>query len=213
MKHESVLIETVRVRRGEAPLWGLHLRRLFRSCAELGVPAPMELGVPGGGRDRVHRLAVGPKGVEVSERPVGPTAPVDLVTSAVVHHPYPHKTTSRDPFDRALAEAHRAGADDAILLTEAGRVTECAIWTLFWWGHTGELCTPALELGVLPGVARERIAELAVLAERKVERAALDGRPLFVANAARGIVEVGSLDGTRVPESSATEVLRAQFWG
>ena len=39
------LIETVRVRDAVAPLWGLHLRRLLRSCRELGVPFPGELTV------------------------------------------------------------------------------------------------------------------------------------------------------------------------
>jgi branched-subunit amino acid aminotransferase/4-amino-4-deoxychorismate lyase len=213
MQHHSVLIETVRIRAGAAPLWGLHLRRLFRSCKELGVPAPMELEVPSGGADRVHRLVVSPKGVEVGERPVGSDRSVALSTSAVVHRPYPHKTTGRDQFDRALADAKRAGADDALLLTESGQVAECAIWTLFWWGETGELCTPALALGVLPGVARERIGELTPLIERKVGRAALDGRPLFVANAVRGIVDVRSLDGRRTPRAAETATLRSRFWG
>jgi branched-subunit amino acid aminotransferase/4-amino-4-deoxychorismate lyase len=213
MKHRSVLIETVRVRRGEAPLWSLHLRRLFRSCADLGVPAPRELEVPAGGRDRVHRLAVGPGGIEVTERPVGPAAAVELVTAALVHRPYPHKTTARSVFDRALAEAQRAGADDALLLTEGAQVGECAIWTVFWWDSAGALCTPGLDLGVLPGVARDRIGELVPLAERRVGRAALDRRPMFVANAARGVVEVRTLDGARVPESPLTADLRARFWG
>ncbi|MGH7628862.1 MAG: aminotransferase class IV [Gemmatimonadales bacterium] len=213
MKHESVLIETVRVRRGAAPLWGLHLRRLFASCAELGVPAPRELEVPGGGRDRVHRLSVGPRGIEVTERPVGSTSPPDLVTSRVMHRPYAHKTVERTAFDLALAEAQRAGADDGLLLTEGGYVGECAIWTMFWWDDAGELCTPALELGVLPGIARARIAELTSLHERRVGRPALEGRPLFVANAVRGIVEVRMLDGAAVPDSPRTDALRRRFWG
>jgi branched-subunit amino acid aminotransferase/4-amino-4-deoxychorismate lyase len=173
----------------------------------------MELEVPYGGADRVHRLAVSAKGIEVSERPVGSERSVALITSTAAHRPYPHKTTARDQFDRALAEAKRAGADDAVLLTENGRVAECGIWTLFWWGETGELCTPALALGVLPGVARERIGELTPLTERKVGRAALDARPLFVANAVRGIVAVRSLDGSTTPRAAETATLRSRFWG
>jgi branched-subunit amino acid aminotransferase/4-amino-4-deoxychorismate lyase len=213
MKHESVLIETVRIRRGQAPLWGLHLRRLFRSCAELGVRPPLELAVPAGGPDRVHRLAVGPGGLEVTERAVGSTASVDLITASVVHRPYPHKTAARSTFDEALSEAQRAGAGDALLLTSAGKVAECAIWSVFWWDDAEELCTPALELGVLPGVARDRIRELVPVAERKVGRDALDERPLFVANAVRGIVPVHRLDGRAVPDSPATDMLRKRFWG
>lgn len=206
------LIETVRVRNGEAPLWGLHLRRLYRSCKALGVPAPLELEVPGGGADRVHRLEVDARGVRVSEREVGSPEPVRLVTSRVTHRPYPHKITQRDQFDRALSEARSAGADDALLLTEGGFAGECAIWGLFWW--EGDcLCAPALELGVLPGVGRARIAELVRVEERRAPRKALEERSVFVANAARGIVEVAVLDGVRVPRAGATESLRARFWG
>ncbi|HEX5385760.1 MAG TPA: aminotransferase class IV [Gemmatimonadales bacterium] len=219
----ATLIETIRVRNGTAPLWGLHLRRLVRSCRELGVPFPAEFAVPAGGADRVHRLEVTGRGgkarVSVSERRVGQTEPVRLVTSAVVHQPYPHKTTERRQFDEAAAEAARAGADDALLLTAAGLVAETSIWDVFWW-EAGRLCAPALELGVLPGVARARIEELTDLAGRREPRGALDGTPMFVANAVRGIVEVATLDGVPVPApgalGSAVEAafaaLRRQFW-
>lgn len=206
------LIETVRIRSGVAPLWYLHLRRLAASCKALGVPLPGELLTPGGGTDRIHRLEVGPRGVRLSERPVGSTAPVTLVPASVEHRPYPHKTTGRDRFDRALEEARAAGADDALLVTSGGHVAECAIWSLFWW-EDGRLCTPALALGVLPGVARARLEELAGrLVERRVLPAALEGRSLFVANAARGVVPVARLGGRPVPQDPGTARLSSSFW-
>ncbi len=206
------LIETVRVRNGVAPLWYLHLRRLARSCRALGVPLPGDLPTPSGGRDRVHRLVVGPAGLEVGERPVGDTDPVSLALARVPHQPYPHKTTDRAQFDHALAEARAAGADDALLVNEGGYVTECAIWTLFWW--EGDLiCTPALMLEILPGVARARIGELAGdLAERRVRVGDIEGRSLFVANAVRGVVPVRSLQGHPVPQNPGTSRLSASFW-
>ena len=213
MNPDPILLETIRIRDGAAPLWGLHLARLYRSCKELGVPPPPALDVPAGGRDRVRRLAVSRRGVEVTERRVGTTRPADLVTAGTVHRLYAHKTADRSAFDRALAEAAKTGADDAVLLTEAGWVAECAVWTLFWWEEDGTLATPALELGVLPGVARARIAATVPLVERRVRREALLGRSLFLANAARGIVAVRRLDGEAVPASAATDVLRGRFWG
>src|SRR5688500_19919918 len=120
------LIETVRVRNGTSPLWYLHLRRLAASCKALGVPLPGELLTPGGGADRIHRLEVGLRGVSISERPVGSTAPVALALATVAHHPYPHKTTERDQFEAALEEARAAGTDDAVMLTAGGYVAECA---------------------------------------------------------------------------------------
>ncbi|MGH7581229.1 MAG: aminotransferase class IV, partial [Gemmatimonadales bacterium] len=182
------LIETVRIRNGVAPLWYLHLRRLASSCKALGVPLPGELPTPSGGGDRVRRLEVGPRGLEVSERAVGSTDPVSLVRARVVHRPYPHKTTERAQFDRALEEARAAGADDAVLLTEGGYVAECAIWGIFWWDGA-RLCAPPLELGVLPGVARARLAELAGgISERRATPVQIEGRSLFVANSVRGVV-------------------------
>jgi branched-subunit amino acid aminotransferase/4-amino-4-deoxychorismate lyase len=206
------LIETVRIRNGAAPLWYLHLRRLATSCKALGVPLPGELLTPSGGADRIHRLEVGLRGLQLSERPVGSTAPVGLVVAGETHRPYPHKTTDRAQFDRALKEARAAGADDAVMLTAGGYVAECAVWGLFWW-ESGRLCAPALELGVLPGVARARLEELTGgLVERRVRLEDLVGRSLFVANAARGVVPVARLEGRPVAQDLGTTRLSGSFW-
>lgn len=206
------LIETVRVRRGSAPLWPLHLRRLEASCRALGVPFPTDMVEPQGGADRAYRLEVGAKGASATERAVGHASPVRLVTGRLVHRSYPHKTTDRDLFSAALDEARAVGADDALLLTAKREVAEAAIWCVFWW-EGDRLCAPALELGVLPGVSRRRIEELAgPAAERRLPRAALSGLPLFVSNAVRGIVEVAELDGTAVPRHAGTEFLQRRFW-
>ena len=208
----ETLIETVRLRNGAAPLWYLHVRRLATSCRALGVPIPVELPTPEGGADRVHRLLVSRRGVVAGERPVGSMAPVRLVTSKVVHRPYPHKLVDRERFDRALADAKAVGADDGLLLTVGGQVAETAIWGVFWW-EDGRVAGPPLEIGVLPGVARARIAELVgEIVEQKATLDEIRGRPLFVANAVRGIVPVASLDGVAVPESDATDALAGRFW-
>jgi branched-subunit amino acid aminotransferase/4-amino-4-deoxychorismate lyase len=208
----DTLIETVRLRNGAAPLWYLHVRRLTTSCRALGVPIPTELITPEGGADRVQRLLVSRRGLVAGERPIGSTAPVRLVTSKVIHRPYPHKLVDRERFDRALADAKTSGADDGLLLTAGGQVAESAIWGVFWW-EDGKVAAPALELGVLPGVARARIAEiLGPIEERKATLDEVRGRPIFVANAARGVVPVATLDGAAVPEAPETEALAARFW-
>jgi branched-subunit amino acid aminotransferase/4-amino-4-deoxychorismate lyase len=208
----DTLIETVRIRNGAAPLWYLHVRRLATSCRALGVPIPTELITPEGGADRVHRLLVSRRGVVAGERPVGSLAPVRLVTSKVVHRPYPHKLVDRERFDRALADAKAAGADDGLLITPGGQVAETAIWGLFWW-EDGRVAAPSLELGILPGVARARIAEIAgEIQERKVTVDEARSKALFVANAARGIVPVASLDGVAIAVAAETEALASRFW-
>jgi branched-subunit amino acid aminotransferase/4-amino-4-deoxychorismate lyase len=208
----DTLIETVRLRNGAAPLWYLHVRRLAASCRALGVPIPTELITPEGGADRVHRLLVSRRGLVAGERPVGSLAPVRLITSKVVHRPYPHKLVDRERFDRALADAKAAGADDGLLLTVGGQVAETAIWGVFWW-EDGQVAAPALEIGVLPGVARARIEELVGTVQQRM--ATLDdirGKSLFVANAVRGVIPVASLDGATVPESADTTALATRFW-
>jgi branched-subunit amino acid aminotransferase/4-amino-4-deoxychorismate lyase len=208
----ETLIETVRIRNGVAPLWYLHLRRLAASCRALGVPLPPTLITPEGGADRVHRLLVSKRGPMVGERPIGSTAPVRLMVSRVVHRPYPHKVVDRERFDRALAEAKGAGLDDGLLLTVGGQVAEASVWAVFWW-ENGRVAAPPLEMGVLPGVGRARIEELTGgILEQKATLEEIRGRSLFVANAARGILPVATLDGVEVPPSPETEALAARFW-
>lgn len=213
MSRHPTLIETVRVREGIAPLWGHHLARLFDSCLAIGVPPPAELRTPEGGADRVHRLLVSARGVQVEERPVGPADPVRLVTSLVGHEPYPHKTTDRAQFDRARADAESHGADDGVMLVAGGWVAETSIWGLFWWEH-GRLSAPPRELGILDSVARRRLAEIVGgIAERRAAPGELGRHPVFVANAARGVVPVQSIDGNEVVSSPETAALAAAFWG
>ena len=208
----DTLIETVRLRNGSAPLWYLHVRRLATSCRALGVPIPTELITPQGGADRVHRLLVSRRGVVAGERPVGSTAPVRLVTSKVIHRPYPHKLVDRERFDRALADAKALGVDDGLLLTAGGQVAETAIWGVFWW-EDGKVAAPALEIGVLPGVARARIAEIVgEIRERKATLDEIRALPMFVANSVRGVVPVASLDGAAIDGAAETEALASRFW-
>lgn len=215
----TALIETVRIKDGRAPLWDLHQGRLERSCLALGVPWPI-VEPPTGGEDRVvqYIVVIGEQRSDpmeragTKERPVGSVQPIRLIVSREVHRGYPHKTTERGAFEAAAVKARSAGADDAVLLTAEGYVAEATIWTLFWW--EGErLATPALDLGVLPGVARARLAKLAGgLAERRVKVEELDGRSLFVANAARGVVQVVEWQEARVDPDSRTGWLQEAFW-
>ncbi|HEX5633791.1 MAG TPA: aminotransferase class IV [Gemmatimonadales bacterium] len=211
MTRIPTLIETVRVREGRAPLWHLHLRRLVESCRALGVPFPGTFDVPAG-HDRVVRLAVGARGLEVTERAVGSAEPVRLATARTRHPGYPHKTTDREPFDRARDEAAAAGADDALLLTHGGDVAECSIWALLWW-EGDRLAGPPASLGVLRSVGRMRLEEQGEPQSPRVVRPeALAGRSLLVVNAARGVVPVASLDGVPVPPDPRTGRLAQRFW-
>jgi len=212
MRHTPALIETMRIRNGLAPLWYLHIRRLATSCKALGIPLPGELPPPEGGLDRTVRWEVGMRGVQESERLVEPVESVKLIISRIAHHPYPHKTTERAQFDRARDKARGAEADDALLLTPGGYLAETAIWSVFWW-EGGTLCAPAMELGILPGVGRARIMELAgPIEERRATWSEVRGLPLFLANAVRGVAKVSAVQDDPVPSAKQTDELAARFW-
>ena len=206
------LIETMRMLNGTVPLWAHHRARLERSCRALGIPFPAKLQVPTSASDLACRFELGADGVKVATREPGSAAPIRLITALVPHEPYPHKVRSRACFERAGAEARAAGVDDAILLTRDGWVAEGTVWTLCWW-ELNLLCAPPLELGVLPGVGRARLRELRrYIVEKRVNRRALGGVPVFLVNAVRGVVEVASWDGRPVPNHPETARLAEAFW-
>ncbi len=207
------LLETVRVRDGRVPLWPLHEQRVRRSAAALGYSIPRELLPPSGGPDRICRIEYASRErVLVTERQVEEVAGLRLRTARVPHRGYRHKTTDREWLDAARLDAATAGGDDALLLSEEGFVAESSIWSLFWWSD-GELTAPPLEFGILPGVARARLAELAGgLRGAPLPGAELASRGGFAANAGRGIVRLVEVDGIQVVPDRRTTPLIEEFW-
>jgi branched-subunit amino acid aminotransferase/4-amino-4-deoxychorismate lyase len=68
-------------------------------------------------------------------------------------------------------------------------------------------------MGILPGVGRARVTELAgKVEERRTSWKELKGASLFLVNAVRGVVKVSAVQDERVPPSSETDALAAQFW-
>jgi branched-subunit amino acid aminotransferase/4-amino-4-deoxychorismate lyase len=79
-----------------------------------------------------------------------------------------HKTTSRARQTLALREAHSRGAVDTIFLNTCGRVAEGSISNVFLV-HQGRLVTPPPEEGLLPGITRAIVLELAAGAAVEAE--------------------------------------------
>ncbi len=211
------LIETMRVRDGRIPFLDRHLARLARSVAELGLPRPKQdiaaLVAPFSGTgNAVLRVEVLDGRASVTVRELPSNEPPAVITASEPHEPYPHKTTERDCFTDAGQEAEVAEADDALLLTPEGWVAEGTVWSVFWWD--GDLLrTPALDLGILPGIGRARVLELVKRAERgRYRKQAVAGKGLFLTNAVRGIVPIASLDGVPVPADPRTAELAQSFW-
>ena len=207
----------MRVHDGRIPLLERHLARLGRSLGALGLPKPSQDVVAlvkpfADTGEAVLRVEVRDGRASVTVRELPPLASPAVITASEPHQPYPHKTTERDCFADAGREADVAEADDALLLTPEGWVAEGTVWTVFWWDGD-VLRTPALDLGILPGVARARVLELVTRAEQGRYRGpALVGKSLFLTNAVRGIVPIASLDGAPVPVDPRTAELARRFW-
>lgn len=215
-KAELGLIETIRARGGRFPWLGKHLARLRASLAALGAPEPPPdlldlIRFAVGTGDRVVRVQVTGGHAEIATRDVNAEQAVSVVVSREVHAPYPHKVTHREQFGRALAGARRHGADDAVLATADGFIAEGTAWNLFWWDN-GSLRTPPESLGILPGLGRQRVMELMRVLEDKARPEQLAGRSMFLVNAVRGVVEIGSFNGRAVPADPRTQELAAGFW-
>jgi len=213
VRRRPALLETVRVVAGRAPLWPLHLARLERSAFALGIALPADIVPPAGGADRICRFEFGGRGrVRVTERGIERPMGITLRTAGVPHRGYRHKTTDREWLDAARLDAASQGADDVLLLTEGGFAAESSVWSLFWW-EGGRLAAPPLAFGILPGVARARLGELAGgLMESATPARELAGLGAFLANAGRGIVPILAIDGELVVPNEETAPLTAAFW-
>jgi branched-chain amino acid aminotransferase len=105
-------------------------------------------------------------------------------------------------------EARRAGADDALLLNDRGLVAEASSSNVFIV-RDGRLVTPRLGSGLLPGVTRGVILEIA--AERGIPAAEVDLRPedlseaaeVFISNSMIEIMPVTKLDGRQIGSGRA----------
>lgn len=108
----------------------------------------------------------------------------------------------------AIGRAHAAGADDALLVGSHGELLEGATSSVFVL-RRGELLTPPLALGILPGITRERVLACAHRAGLKAREALLTvhdayrAEELFATSSVRGVVSVVAVDGQPVGDGRA----------
>jgi branched-chain amino acid aminotransferase len=113
----------------------------------------------------------------------------------------------------AHAEAVAAGADEAILLNERGFVAECSTSNIFLVVG-GRLLTPSVESGILPGVTREEIIEMApslgiVVGEEEISLAVLRrADEAFLTNSIVEVMPIVEVDGKPVGTERPGEVTK-----
>lgn len=246
------VFETCAVYGGRAFALTRHLRRLARSARGLGLDDPDEDAIRAGvdavlaaadpdvGRLRIT-VTAGPGPLGSNRAEPGATRQTVLVlagpstrteVSRVVRVPWVRnersavaglKTISYAENVVALAEAHRQGADEALLANTVGELCE-GTGSNVLVERGGELVTPSLASGCLAGVTRELLLEWAAevgLPVREAhagelpftvldEIAAGDGR-LALSGSVRNVVPVVSLDGRDIAPGDLSLAARRLF--
>ena len=110
-----------------------------------------------------------------------------------------HKTTGYLRNLLALRDAHRARATEALIFNTKGRLAEGSLSNVFIVSE-GRLLTPTVEEGLLAGITRAAVLELAaeagVPAEQKPlsARAVLDADEMFLTNSIMELLPVGRVE-------------------
>ena len=124
------------------------------------------------------------------------------------------KSTSYAVNMAAEAEARRQGADDAVFVDREGTVLEGPT-TNVWWRRDRRLYTPSLDLGILAGVTRATVLELAGDVGYTVEEGEygmtelLAADEAFTSSSVREVMPATDLDGVPLSRGPAADELQA----
>jgi 4-amino-4-deoxychorismate lyase len=216
-----------------------HVDRLEASAASIALPAVdrgevVELAaavLPAtGGSDTVLRLVwtagpaqgpptglalLSPVPVWIEERRARGARAVSLLgVRAVVPWLLPGvKSTSYAVNMAAEAEAKRRDADEAIFVDSDDYVLEGTV-TNMWWRSDRTLFTPALDLGILAGVTRATLLELAPACGYEVEEGAyhledvLGADEAFTSSSVREVMPLIEVDGVALGRGPAADELQ-----
>jgi branched-chain amino acid aminotransferase len=238
------VFETMLVRNGTVFRLEEHLARLRHALGVLAIPAPGELGAwadaavqagePGHGVVRLTvTRGVAPGGlnlprdpqptVVVIVTPMGPP-PASVYERGLSAHVASGRRNEHAPtsglktlaFTDAIVatiEAQNAGADEALLLDVAGHCSEGAASNLFAVSG-GVVITPPLTCGVLPGITRAAVLEMAATlglpAEERVMAPAdlHDADEAFLTSSFRGIAPLVRVGGRAIADGMPGAVTR-----
>ncbi|NGZ05356.1 MAG: hypothetical protein G8237_03275 [Magnetococcales bacterium] len=206
------LIETFRIDpEGEIPWLDLHLTRLTRSAATLGIPLEPDRVAhqvrttvaawhTAGWTPLTGRLTLTSHGtLTLNHRPTASWPPAPKVRLAAwqpdPHDPLlRHKTNRRLHYDAELAQAYQTGYDEVLFINRAGQVTEGAISSLLV--HLdGDWVAPPVTDGLCPSIWQTQEinrlqAKTASLTQNDLKRAT----EIRLGNAVRGGCSIRRID-------------------
>ncbi|NWJ23490.1 aminotransferase class IV family protein [Rhizobium sp. RM] len=179
-----------------------HMRRLLRSADALGFRPPanaikaLEKEVSGE-MPLCVRIVMNYKGeLDIVTTPFEPL-PADTVWRVRIAQSihldssdtfYRHKSSRREPYDAARAEFLATEADEVLLLNERGELCEGSSTSVFVEMPDGQLLTPPLDSGILPGVLRADLIRERKARGQVLKADDLVGKRLFVGNSLNGLI-------------------------
>jgi branched-chain amino acid aminotransferase len=209
------VFEVIRLYRGRPFAIGEHLDRLERSAAAIELPidrAAFEREIDGllaefGEHDAQLRLVAtrGGRRLAFTEN-LPPYADQESITLApVIYLPtvilHGVKSLSYAANMQATRIAKGRGADEALLVRPDDTVLEAPTSTIFWVTQEDTLRTPALEVGILASITRDRL-----LRELEAEEGVFDlddllaAREAFLASTVREVQAIAAINETKLAE-------------
>jgi branched-chain amino acid aminotransferase len=137
----------------------------------------------------------------LSKAPDDPPAPLRVIVARTTrrnaHSPLSRiKSLNYGDSVLAMAEARARGADDAILLNTAGRVSDATTANVVVERADGARVTPPPSEGVVDGTTRARLLAAGEVREAPITADELAAAPrVFLTSSVRGLVPVATLDG------------------
>jgi branched-chain amino acid aminotransferase len=215
--------EVIRLYAGKPFALGDHLDRLERSSAAIRLEfdrATLEreidaLLAEAGGPDGQLRLIVTRGGRRIAAVEPIPAHAETLALATVTYCPSVIlngvKSLSYAANMQATRLAKEQGADEAVLVTPDGTVLESPTSAIFWVSPEGGLRTPALDVGVLESITRDRLVKALHVEEGAWPVADLRAaREAFLASTTREIQAVAAIDGRPLSEAPGPRTREAQ---
>jgi branched-chain amino acid aminotransferase len=116
----------------------------------------------------------------------------------------------------AKIEAKRAGAYEAIMLNAKGELTEGTVSNVFFYKND-ILCTPSIECGILDGITRRTIIDIAIREELKVKEGKFTKKDIysaeevFITNTTLEVMPVSKIDKSQYNVGNVAKFLHKVY--
>ncbi|HEY6636252.1 MAG TPA: aminotransferase class IV [Solirubrobacterales bacterium] len=218
------VFEVIRLYRGTPFALGEHLNRLERSAAAIELPIERtvfeeeiaELLADFGEHEAQLRLVVtrGGRRLAFTEN-LPPYADAESTSLASVTYSPTEilngvKSLSYAANMQASRLAAARGADEALLVRPDGTVLEAPTSTIFWVTADGRLRTPALDVGILASITRDRLVRELDVEQGSFKLEDLEGASeAFLASTVREVQAISAVDETELPECPGSRTQEA----